>query len=105
MAAAPGPPPAAAAPAAPIDFGSLSWTPAQNRKRLEAALPRDQVEAFVEGEGQRLNTRFTQLKRTVAGGASDIPSWVRPWPCAPVCCHAAAAMRAHYAAERAFLAG
>ena len=45
----------------------------------------------MEGEGQRLNTRFTQLKRTVAGGASDIPSWVRPWPSAPLCCRAAAA--------------
>ena len=73
---------------------------------LEAALPRDQVEAFVEGEGQRLSTRFTQLKRTVAGGASDIPTWVRPWPCAaPLFCHAAAAKCANYSAERASLAG
>ena len=35
------------------------------------------IEAFVEGEGQRLNTSFTSIKRCVAGGKSELPAWVR----------------------------
>jgi hypothetical protein len=53
-----------------VDATSLTWVQTGRGAFIwdEARLPVADIEAFVEGEGQRLNTSFTSIKRCVAGG-------------------------------------